>query len=88
MRRGGPPRCVPCGAVESEAAVVPGYVNRPTGQTQHKRVRIGPVSTDHGRRPAMRIAMVALRAYEQRSERRAALRAWLSARRAAASAQA
>ncbi len=37
-----------------------------------------------GRRPRMRIAIVALRAYEQRAERRVRMRAWLIARAAPA----
>jgi hypothetical protein len=37
-----------------------------------------------GRRPSMRIARVALRAYEQRTERRAWMRAWMVAHLASA----
>lgn len=37
-----------------------------------------------GRRPSMRIARVALRAYEQRAEHRARMRTWLIAQIASA----
>jgi hypothetical protein len=73
--------------VENEAAAVPGYVNRPDGFTPERRNRIvGPVR-EIGRRPGLRIAVVALRAYEQRIEHRARLRAWLLTRSAAAAAR-
>ena len=74
-------------AVESEAAAVPGYVNRPTGHVPEHRMHLH-VRGDHaGRRPSMRIARVALRAYEQRAERRAWMRAWLVAQLASAPAR-
>jgi hypothetical protein len=70
--------------VENEAAAVPGYVNHPAGFAPERRNRIvGPVR-EIGRRPGMRIAVVALRAYEQRAERRLRMREWLIARAAAA----
>ena len=68
--------------MESEAAAVPGYVNRPVARGQHVRVDVGAGSREGAHRPAMRIALVALRAYEQRTERRAAMHAWLTARAA------
>jgi hypothetical protein len=70
--------------VESEAAAVPGYVNRPTGQPPERRVRLAATGRDRGRRAGMRIAIVALRAYEQRAERRVRMRAWMMARAATA----
>jgi hypothetical protein len=65
--------------VESEAAAVPGYVNRPTGHVPERRVRGAAAGLHGGRRQAMRIALVALLAYEQRAERRARMRDWLVA---------
>lgn len=73
--------------MENEAAAVPGYVNRPAGFAPEGRNRIvGPVR-ETGRRPGMRIALVALRAYEQRADHRARMRAWLVARSSAAAAR-
>jgi hypothetical protein len=68
--------------VESEAAAVPGYVNRPTGLAPERRVRDATAGLQGGRRQAMRIARVALRAYEQRADRRARMRDWLITRAA------
>lgn len=66
-------------------AAVPGYVNRPVGRRDHEREHVAAAAgRDTGHRSAMRIALVALRAYEQRAERRAALRAWLQTRAAGA----
>ncbi len=70
--------------MESDAAAVPGYVNRPIGRAAERRTRHAAGQTQTGHRPAMRIALVALRAYEQRAERRARMRAWLTARTTAA----
>jgi hypothetical protein len=72
--------------VESEAAAVPGYVNRPVGHAPERRVRLTEGARGGGRRASMRIARVALRAYEQRAERRALMRAWLLARSGASAA--
>jgi hypothetical protein len=71
------------GAVENEAAAVPGYVNRPLGHAPERRPRLADSARDGGRRASLRIARVALRAYEQRAERRALMRTWLIARAAA-----
>ena len=68
--------------MESEAAAVPGYVNRSVGHAPERRDRLATAGHDDGQRTSMRIALVALRAYEQRSERRARLHAWLIARTA------
>jgi hypothetical protein len=65
-------------------AGAPGYLNRPTGHVPERRIRLGMHPRGEGRRASMRIALVALRAYEQRAERRALMRAWLIARTAAA----
>jgi hypothetical protein len=73
--------------VETEAAAVPGYVNRPTGHVPEQRPVLHAHAGRDGRRPSMRIARVALRAYEQRAERRAWMRAWLVAQLAAAPAR-
>ena len=70
--------------MESDAAAVPGYVNRPTGHTPEPRARPVPDRRDGTRRTRLRTALVALRAYEQRAERRAMMRAWLIAQTAAA----
>jgi hypothetical protein len=72
--------------VENDATAVPGYVNHPAGFTPERRSRIAGPVRENGRRPGMRIAVVALRAYEQRAEHRARLRAWLLARSTAATA--
>ncbi len=74
-------------AVESEAAAVPGYVNRPAGHAPERRRVVVSDPHERGRRPRMRIALQALRAYEQRAERRARMRAWLLARAATHAAQ-
>ena len=74
------PGAYPSAPVESEAAAVPGYVNRPVGHARYECTPIAATGRDTGHRPAMRIALVALRAYEQRAERRAALSAWVRAR--------
>ncbi|HTU29105.1 MAG TPA: hypothetical protein VMF07_06970 [Solirubrobacteraceae bacterium] len=73
--------------MESEAAAVPGYVNRPTGHVPEQRTRLRVSGRHQGRRPSIRIARVALRAYEQRAERRAWMRAWLAAQLASAPAR-
>jgi hypothetical protein len=65
--------------VESEAAAVPGYVNRPTGHAPECREPILATGEATGRRSRLRSALVALRAYEQRAERRERMRAWLVA---------
>jgi hypothetical protein len=77
----------PFGAVENEAAAVPGYVNRPTGHVPEQRTDLRARGRYQGRRPSMRIARVALRAYEQRAERRAWMRSWLAAQLASAPAR-
>jgi protein involved in polysaccharide export with SLBB domain len=75
--------------VESEpAALVPGYVNRPGIYARSAGERVAPVERERGLRSGMRIARVALRAYEQRVERRAALRDWIATRAASATAPA
>jgi hypothetical protein len=71
------------GSVENDAAAVPGYVNRPLGHVPERRLRLADSARGGGRRASMRIARVALRAYEQRAERRALMRAWPTARAAA-----
>jgi hypothetical protein len=71
--------------VESEvAAVVPTYVNRPAARGRGVERPSLRAPRERGRRQAMRVAYVALRAYEQRAERRAVLRAWRTARAAPA----
>ncbi len=65
--------------MESDAAAVPGYVNRPVARVHDRRADTGAGAREAAHRPAMRIALVALRAYEQRTERRAAMHAWLTA---------
>jgi hypothetical protein len=65
--------------VENEAAAVPGYVNRPTGRVPEHLMHLSASGGDEGRRPSMRIARVALRAYEQRAEHRVRMRTWLIA---------
>jgi len=66
-------------SVENEAAAVPGYVNRPTGRVPEHLMHLSAGGRDEGRRPSMRIARVALRAYEQRAEHRVRMRTWLIA---------
>ena len=66
--------------MESEAAAALGYVNRPTGHAAQPCLRPDAAARETGHRPGLRIARVALRAYEQRAERRSALRVWLQAR--------
>ena len=73
--------------METEAAAVPGYVNRPAGHVPDDRFHLRARGRHEGRRPSMRIAAVALRAYEQRAERRARMRAWLVTRLASAPAR-
>jgi hypothetical protein len=66
--------------VESEAAAVPGYVNRPAGRAPESRRSVAAGARRTGRRQRMRITLVALRAYEQRAECRARMQAWLLTR--------
>jgi hypothetical protein len=66
--------------VESEGIAVLGYVNRPTGHVPERRAQLSATGRGGGRRAGMRIALVALRAYDQRAERSARLRAWLATR--------
>ena len=64
------------------AASESGYINRPSSRAQvPRRLRLDSRST--GR--AVDRMRLALRAYEQREERRAALYGWLAARAALAS---
>jgi hypothetical protein len=70
--------------VENEATAVAGYVNRPTGHVPEHRMHFHVSGRHDGHRPSMRIARVALRAYEQRAERRAWMRSWMVARLASA----
>ena len=63
------------------------YLNRPPGPPRalwRTRLQTTPARPGTGR--AVDRMLVALRAYEQRAERRASLRAWLIARRAAGTA--
>lgn len=57
-----------------------GYINHPTGHAPERHARLAAPAPGTGHRPRIRIALVALRAYEQRAERRARMRAWLAAR--------
>jgi hypothetical protein len=66
--------------VESEAAAVLGYVNRPTGHVPERGLEVTAAGQQAGHRSAMRIARVALRAYEQRAISQARMRVWLLAR--------
>jgi hypothetical protein len=67
--------------VESEVvALVPGYVNRPDVRARATAEYLVPAERERGLRSGMRIARVAMRAYEQRAERRTALREWIAAR--------
>ena len=79
-----PGRPVHFESVENEAAAFPGYVNRPTCHAPEHRVNFSAGGRHEGRRPSMRIARVALRAYEQRAEHRARMRTWLIAQIASA----
>ena len=65
--------------MESEAAAVLGYVNRPTGHAPERGREVAAVGEPAGHRSAIRIARVALRAYEQRAISHARMRAWLVA---------
>ncbi len=68
--------------MESEAAAVPGYVNRPAGHAVERREPHAGAGRETGRRSRMRTWRVSLLAYEQRAERRSRMRTWLLARAA------
>jgi hypothetical protein len=69
--------------VESEAAAVPGYVNRPAGHAPESRRPVAVGAQETGHRQRLRMTLVALRAYEQRAECRARMQVWLLTRAAA-----
>ena len=68
--------------MEPDAESLPApYVNRPPGHAQIWRGRLATLPGPYSGRRAVDRVRLALRAYEQRAQRRIALREWLLARR-------
>ena len=58
------------------------YTNRPRGHTARVTRQVAAASTQSGASRALDRMLIALRGYEQRAQRRVALRTWLIARSA------